>query len=77
LQDVQTLDRLQIILLTEQGLLELTGGPDDVAARVLRQQGSAANPEVPSQSLLDALSEHSVLAMNRHYDRLAAQIHAS
>ena len=71
------LDRLKVILLTYQRLVELVGELDADTARVLRQPGSADNPESPSQSLLEALSDRSILAMDRHYQRLAALIHAS
>ncbi|MBI3568133.1 MAG: hypothetical protein HY084_08030 [Gemmatimonadetes bacterium] len=77
LADAMTLDRLQLILLTYQRLMELTHGSDDASARILRQRGSAENPEVSSQSLLEALTAPSVIALRRHYDRFASLIDAS
>lgn len=68
---------LPVVLLTYRRLLEITCLDDAETARVLRQEGSADNPAVPSQSLLDALSDRSVHEMERRYQRLAALIHAS
>jgi hypothetical protein len=53
----KTMNRLRIILLTYQRLMEVTGGIETDTARFLRQPGSADNPESPKQSLLAALSE--------------------
>jgi hypothetical protein len=44
--------RLRLVILTYQRLLELTWGTDAETARVLRQPGSADNPDAPKQSLL-------------------------
>jgi hypothetical protein len=76
--DAMVMDRLRVILLTYRRLVELTsGGADAETAMVFRQAGSADNPESPTQSLLEALCDRSVLAMDRHYQRLVALIHAS
>ena len=70
-------DRLRIVLLTYQRLLELTGGDDDVTETVFRQAGSAEDPNHPDDSLLTALSSPSPVIMATHYQRLESLIHAS
>jgi hypothetical protein len=74
--DSVTLDRLRVILLTYRRILELTGGLNDNNVWLLRNAGSAGDPESPSDSILQALSAHSVLAMLRHCRRLESTVHA-
>jgi hypothetical protein len=70
-------DRLTVILLTYRRLVELTGGSDAETAMILRQFGSAENVEFPMQSIIEALCDPSVLAMDRMLSRLVSLIHAS
>jgi hypothetical protein len=70
-------DRLRLILLSYQRLHELTGGPDAELARFVRRTGSADNPALPKQTLLEALSSPSVLDMYAAYRRLEAELYAS
>jgi hypothetical protein len=75
--DETKLRRLRIVLLTYRRLLEVTNGDDDTTAKVIRQRGSADNPDAPAQSFLEGLCDRSTEEMDRHYLRLAAVIHGS
>jgi hypothetical protein len=72
------LQRLRLVILTYQRLVEVTGGGSDAeTARVLRLAGSADNPKKPRRSLLAGLSTRSLPEMERCYLRLEGLIHAS
>lgn len=73
--DEVLLDRLQLVLLAYQRVNELAGSELEAAALV-RREGSALNPENPSQTVLQMLSVPSILEMNRHVQRLDAEVHA-
>jgi hypothetical protein len=75
IKDAVTLDRLRIVFLTYRRILECTGGLNANNIWMLRKPGSAGNPESPSESILEALSERSVLTMLEHYRRVEAMIH--
>ncbi len=68
-------DRLQLILLSYQRANELAGSESEAAALV-RREGSALNAESPQQTILEMLSVPSILEMNRHYQRLEAEVGA-
>jgi hypothetical protein len=76
IKDAATLDRLRIIFLTYRRILECTGGLNTNNVWMLRKPGSSGNLESPRESILEALSERSVLTMLEHYRRLEAMIHA-
>lgn len=71
------LDRLQVILLAYQRLSELVPVADHKRALILRERGSAGDPQDPTLSLLAALSTPSLSEMQAHYHRLAARVHSS
>lgn len=73
--DEVLLDRLQLVLLAYQRVNELAGSELEAAALV-RREGSALNPENLSQTVLQMLSVPSILEMNRHVQRLDAEVHA-
>ena len=50
---------------------------DDLHAWYLRLPGTAANPEAPHETVLNALSERSVLAMLTRYRCLAESLSTS
>ena len=77
-KSVHALDRLILILLTYVRLVDtfahVLERDDQVLAWFVRCPGTADNPEAPDQSVLDALSERSVLAMHTHYRRMAESL---
>ena len=74
--DVNTLDRLQLILRTYQHLCELAPVTEAEQAHVFRSEGSAEDAEHPERSLLDALAVPSILEMYANALRFAALTHA-
>jgi hypothetical protein len=69
-----TLDRLRLILLTHERLEAVFApwhGMDSAIARWwILLPGTAHNPNAPKQSVLEMLSERSVLTILQHYRRL-------
>lgn len=75
-QDINALDRLQLILRTYQHLCELAPVAEAEQARVFRSKGSAEDREHPERSLFDALAVPSILEMHANALRFAALTHA-
>jgi hypothetical protein len=75
--DAAVLDRLRLIFLTyeclEAAFAPIHGADSSVVMWYVHLLGTAHNPDAPKQSVLDALSERSVLGMLCNYGRVAAR----
>lgn len=76
-----TLDRLRLILLTHE-CLEAAFAPwhglDSTIVRwYVLLPGTAHNPDAPNQSIVEMLSDRSVLAMQEHYRNLVAHFRSA
>jgi hypothetical protein len=71
------LDRLRLIFLTheclEAGFAPIHGTDSAMVMWYVRLPGTAHNPDASNQSVLEALSERSVLAMLCRYGQLRAR----
>lgn len=74
--NVNTLDRLQLVLLTYVSVSALAAVPEEEKGRHFRARGSAESPDDASLPLLDALSVPSIREMNEHCLRIASRCHA-
>lgn len=74
--NVNTLDRLQLVLRTYASLSALAPVSDYERGCLLRAAGSAESASDPGLSLLAALSVQSILEMNEHCQRFESRLHA-
>lgn len=74
--NVNTLDRLQLVLLTYASVSALAAVSEDEKGSLFRARGSAESPDDASLSLLEALSARSLSEMSAHCLRIASRCHA-
>lgn len=71
--NVDTLDRLQLVLLLYETLSALAPVSEKEKGRLFRSPGSAESPDDPNLSLIEALSVPSILEMQVHCRRFASR----